>query len=266
MALRLTSGWNHTVIGSGSLAFDAGGAKTATVSSTTAIHGTFDLSSLIGTGLYTGFSAKLKTQMDTAGGGPYTITYTPSTTSYKLSRTGGSWTITSGTNTVMRNILGTGATFPISSVNNGGVHEIDLNPAVTATAVRPYYVIVGTLGAASDDTDDYEPDEIASVGETDDGSSYSVHRTEAATYRDFSVQFEPQAAMFSRFAASAVPFTWQHFFAHARATEPFIVSDDIEQTAYKLRGESVKFRPLRVVPDWNEYFHVRLMAYVLGRI
>lgn len=266
MALRVTVGFDLNELGSATLHFDAGGAKSATVSATTSIHGSFDLSSYTDTGEYTGFSAKLKTQMDAAGGGPYTVTYTPSLLSYKISRTGGSWTLTSSTNTLMRNILGTGATFPISSVDISGVHTIDLLPSITTTAVRPYYLISGQLGASGEDTDDYEPDGVVVVAESDEGDTYSTAPTAMAVMRDFTIPFETQAATFTRFAAAAVPWTWQHFFQHSRGKEPFIVSDDIEQTVYKLRAEGARFKPIRVIPDFSDHWHVRMQCYVLGRL
>lgn len=255
MAWKLYAGWDFGDVGLFSMVFNDGSDRTAAIFSGRFCH--VDIGSVMGTGIYDDIASRIKSVMDAAGGGvTYAVTFDTSTLRFSIQRSVAAvWTITSATNTVARNVLGVNS-FPVSSDANG----------LLTTQITPYYVIAGALGAASETTDDYEPDGVAAGAVADDGVPYAVSRLTAPTLSDFTIMFETEAAVRARKASASVPWTWEHFMKHVRGAQPFLVQDGVDSTVHKLRPEIARHKPRRAEKEWNAYWHERLETYVLGRL
>jgi hypothetical protein len=250
MTLRISAGWDFAkaTVGSFSMTItgSSGAAFAVNVTSGTYAHET--MSPVV---TYTAFAVALQTAINAAAtAGTYTVTYSSSTQAYTVTRDTGTFTAT--LNTVARRVLGRDADWSV-----GAISQTSNN--------RPYYVLVGALGARSEVSDDYEPDGIVEAEESDSGEVYAISRTTAPVYHDWIVQFESKAATFERNAASGVPWTWQHFVKHVRSEEPFLVVDDLGTSVHKLRPESARFKPTRQSPDYDNHWHIPFMTYLLGR-
>lgn len=255
MAWTLYSGWDFAKISTSfQLAFTDSAARLVTFTSGTYCHR--DLQTVTGSGAYDDFATALQTAMNAASSG-YTVTFSTSTFFYTISKAS-AFTI-DATN-------GSGST-SVTAKNVLGFNSLPTGSATSQVSqIRPYYVISGALGAASDQSGDYEPDGIAAAGEATDGSHYGISRDEAPVFSDYTINFEPDTATFSRKAAASVPWTWQHFFAHNRSDQPFLASDGTDNTVHTLRADGASFRPIRVSPDWDSYFHIPIKTYVDGRL
>jgi hypothetical protein len=165
--------------------------------------------------------------------------------------------LTTSTNTVMRNILGYNS-LPTS------------NASSTSSQIAPYYVIATNIDGQSSVSDDYEPSGFSFDGETDDGSSYGISRESAPTYFDWTQMMEPKAITFTRNAATATPWTYQHLFAHARNVEPIYWVPDTAPTpttaaCYKLRADGAHWAPQRVTADYDGQWNIPFRCRLVGR-
>jgi len=133
--------------------------------------------------------------------------------------------------------------------------------------IVPYFMIEAAMGGASDATDDYEGGSSEAM-EAEDGTSYGVAPTSAPRYSDFTVAFEPRAAVYARAAVASAPWTWEHFYQHCRVVHPFAVTDDFGEgvTVHKLMPSSDRLKPKRVVRDYRELHDLKMKTRVLGRI
>ena len=134
--------------------------------------------------------------------------------------------------------------------------------------VAVYYAINGTLGAKSDPAE-YEGDNLSSVGEADDGTTYGISRSTSTIRYECSVTWEPVASVRAASATVANPWTWQHFFAHVRAHESFALKDSAlsETTVHKLREDGTSFvpQPSANDPNYVAYYNINLRTYLRGR-
>lgn len=258
MALTIFAGWDPARIGTATLGWDDGSART--VSSTNGTWAHVDLTSVMGASNYDDFAGWLDGAMDAVSAGN-TVTFTVSTLVYKLVR-GSAWTITSTTNTLMRNILGLplgDGSYPISSTDEGGgVHSI-------SSTRRPYYAIVTAMGGKNQVDDDYEQDGIAEDGEAGD-ASYGVAVSAVPEYMDFVIPLEPQAAVKTRWASATVPWTYRDLFRHARNFEPISLYDGTNHEVVKLRGEGASFHPTTETGDYFDRWNIPFRTRVKGRI
>lgn len=247
MAKVIYAGWDLNRLGTATIGWNDGSARTASPAIATYAH--LDFIAVTGSGNYGIFKTPLKTAMD-AVSGTTTVNFGLTSLVYTLDQ-GAAWTITSTTNTLMRNILGLPASdgdYPVSSVDmGGGVHRI------TSTR-RPYYLISidsGSLSRAGDDI--YEPDGIAEDGESG-GDAYGivVADEDVPDYFDFSILMETREATRSRYATAAVPWTYEHFFKHCRNIEPFgILDSGGDFDIYKLRADGASWRTPMHTGDYD---------------
>ena len=256
MSLRLFASWDFALIGQGQfLLDDDGSANFVTYSSGVYDHTTVG-PSVVSSILHWGTALKTLMDATSTGAGTYTVSFDESTLKYTISYSSGNFdmTFSGAAGDVMKNLLGfTG--------NKTGASSYTSDVAV-------YYAIDGTLGAKSEPVEE-EPDDIAVVGEADDGSSYGISRTTAPIYYDCLVTYEPEARVRTAKLAAAYPWTWQRFFAHVRAHGVFTLKDSSlsENTVHKLRAEGASFRPIPAASDPNYvgHYHIRLRTYLLGR-
>jgi hypothetical protein len=201
--------------------------------------------SLTGTGTYTAFAAAVKAAADTAGGGPYTVTWSSSTYAFTISRAGVfTLAFSSAADLRLRAALGFAA---------------NLSGANTYTStVRPYYVIVPATDARTLVSDVFEPEDMVDDAEADDGTPYGVSPNTTTNLRaDWVHGLESYEATFSRAAAAAVPWTWQHMIQHCRAQHPFgVYETGLSSTLHRFTKAGASFRPERNATDDNTYWNV----------
>lgn len=252
MALKIFDGWDFSVVNAGagfSAQFtDSGGASTITVATGTYCH--VDVSALVSG--YSDFATKLQTDLnaDATLAGTYTVTFGTATNKYTIACTE-SFSMAS-INTTSQELLGFGVTSATST------SHVSTNQC--------YYGILGTVGAVSSKTDDYEPNTITEGGYAEDGSPFAISVTTAPIFSDFTVPFEPKAKTHKRSAAATVPYTFHHHFEHIRGSEPFLVVDDNDSTLHRLRADSTNFAPVRVVDGFDDYWDIEYKTHVIGRL
>jgi hypothetical protein len=256
MTHRIESGWNIAIVGTHTLSV-TGDIGTEVVSFTTGTYCHSDMSSVLGAGLYDDFAGDLEAALDASGAatGAFTVTWDGATQTYTISNAG-NCSLTFANNTAGNNAadaLGFNRNSTTVSANN-------------VVSVRtPYYVIDGAMGGRSGWTRPYEGDDIVSQVEAEDGSTYATARSVAPLYDDWTIPFETLAATFTSEATTAVPWTWQHFFAHSRGIEPFAVFDDAGNSVHVLRGSrGARFKPSRASEDWDGRWNVDILTINRG--
>lgn len=182
----------------------------------------------------------------------YSVSFSKTTGFYTISANG-SFSITTNTTALARNILGIATSGAVSSSGN----------AITSTR-QAYYSKIGAMGARSDDTGQYEPDDLCDDAEDDAGASYGMSVTTPPKYRDWVLAFETEAATFKHKAADTVPWTWEHFFEHVRVDNPFGIMDDGQDAACFMRGNAGSFKPRSVALDWHAYWNIPFGVRVKG--
>jgi hypothetical protein len=258
MTHRVESGWNVAKLGTFTLSV-TGNLGTASVSITTGTYCHTDLSPVLGAGNYDDFAGALAAAMDasSASSTPFLIDWNSSTPlRYRI-----------------RTVAGFSLTFPNTSAGNRMADALGFARNTTTSTLtghtgtrRPYYVIDGIMGARSSWTRVYESDDITTQTEAEDGSTFTTARSAAPLYEDWTVPFEELEAVFAAKAASAVPWTWQHFFEHARGIEPFGVFDDDGNSVHVQRGRGTSFKPSRVQPDWDAVWNIELLTINRGSL
>lgn len=275
MTLRIEAGWRIGTAGIGVIGtatikiVESVGPTTITPSVTTGRYLHTSIASVNSS--YSDFATALKTALDAASARTYTVTWNGATGAYTISPDSGTITVefSSGGTSLgaaydnMRRILGFSGNKTTASSQTSDI--------------APYYYISGLMGAKTDSTDDYEPDDLVRGGHTDDGGHYSVSASGQPTFNDFVIPHETKAKVFTRSApqeaatdpfhtAADVPWTYQHLWQHIRGSEPFLVVDDTDSTVHTLRPEGGAFRPARVVSDWDGAWNLRFATYVDGRL
>ena len=261
------AGWDFERIGSASVQFtDSGGSWTMTFSTGNYSH--IDLSSAMGTGEYTDFITAIQAAITAAARGvTYTTSFNTSTLSYSFDTNSGTLAMTfSGTaGTIMRHILGfTGNVAATSS-------------AITSNA-RPYYVCRAIHDGQTNYSDEYESSEGIYEAEADDGSAYSIARSTVPVYADWEQYLEEKAppaaiatagtGVFEYVATTTVPWTWQHYYEHVRASEPFALYDNGtgDGLVCRMRKDTATFKPGRSMSEYDGYFNLRFNTRLIGRL
>lgn len=247
MTLRIEVGFDTTQFGQPTITV---GATPAPIDDATYCHR--DLSSVVGTGLYTDFAGACQQALLTAGlSASLSVTYVSATGAYNLTPSG-SQTVT--LNTAARQLLGfSGDPGTISSA--------------ATSDVKPYFLIDSAMGGKTANSDDYEARSYSEDAEAEDGSAYGIASTGRAVYADWVCAFEPRTAVYIREATAAVPWTWEHFYQHASVVHPFMVEDDYgDQTVHRFRAGFDRFKPRRVQQDWDELHDVDMKTRVMGRL
>lgn len=190
-----------------------------------------------------------------------TVTFSPTTLAYTISSAGDPFTLA----------------FPATAQGNSAADALgfargaSLSSAMSHTSTRrPWYVIRGLMGGKSRSTDEYEPRNVGDDGEAEDGDSFFIGRSITPLYWDFQVPLEPIEATHRHAATAAVPWTWQHLYAHARGIEPLGVVDSRERggttTVHKLRAQGAGFSPSRIREDWDGAWSIQLDTRYLGEV
>lgn len=243
------------------------GTITASINSGTWCH--VDLQSALGSNKYDDFAGAYKSARDGAGGGPWTVTWSATNLTYTISR-GSSFTLT----------------FPNTQAGNNAADILGFarNTSYTGQSSymsirRPLYVVRGLIDGQSNESDEREPEDIASEAVANDGSSvYGIARAQATVQMDWTQPAELNTppgtiagdgtAVFKRDATTLVPWSWQHAIEHARNIEPIALRAPGTTAAnvIKLRADGASWRPERAMDAYQARWNIPIRAYLLGRI
>ena len=249
MTLIYFAGFDTAEIGTFSVAIGgAVGTGTAVVAPGTYTHLGVNVATT-----YTPFATAVAAALNAVAGG-FSVALSPSTRLYTIINATAftlTWTGAGGTN--LKRALGFAA---------------DVGSGTSATGtLRPYYLIQPEIGGRTAYSDVYEPDDLVEEAVADGGSSYAVSKDSTETLCDWTQAMEPVAATLTRRAATAVPWTWEHFFKHVRGTHPFGVNGDAPTgytwLVYRLRAEGASFNGnvrKRVTADWDDLWSIMFMA------
>lgn len=155
----------------------------------------------------------------------------------------------------------------LTATTNGGlIGQTSTKSGALAHAmdVTPEYWISGDVGFWSDYHEQESDDGLGFIAHAHDGTPYGVAKSGVVTQLDMTVPLEPRASVYSAYAASSDPWTWQHLYRHARNVYPLAIDDGTLQHFVKLRKPA--FRPLRRAADYQGHFDVRLETELLARI
>lgn len=259
MALTLYSGWDLarrsvTVAGS-----DDGGAFSGTLTLSSGTYAHVDLQSATGTGTYDDWATRMATFLnDVSGGaGTYTVTWSTAQVKYTIDYDNGNFSLTFASFDVTTATGHLAAILGFSSNRTGA--------ASYSSQITPYYAIATTAGGKSRVEDDYEPDGVATDSEADSGASFGISRTTSPKYHDFALPIESKAKTYKR-SAAAVPWTYEHFWEHARTVEPFSLYDGTNHEVFRLRADGASFRPQRVIADVDTLWDIPFRCRLVGRI
>lgn len=233
-----------------------------------------DLESIMGTGKYDDFRGGLAAAL-TAGSAAHgnTLTYlvswsranqrytlTTISGSFALSFTTVAGVLTAAGGTHMRRILGFSGDSASAASHEG--------------TIRPYYSIVPAAALLSQVTRPRAMRGLISGMVTANGSHYAVAPTTVRRIAEASCRFESAAAatiaaagtpVFTTDITSGVPWSWEHFFDHVSAIEPFRVDDGTHDWVMTLQPESAHFDPTRDQPDYDMW-HIKLAGYYEGSL
>lgn len=220
----------------------------------------------------TSFAAALAAELNTTSGGSgtYTVTWN-GTTGYTVAYSGGDFSLsfsgatTAAQGTLLRRILGFSA---------------DLTGEDTYSSdVRPYYLIIPSIQARSDVSDEYEPDGIMAEAVADDGTAYQISRDTAEIWSDWTQASETETApsslssegtlVFARQATATAPWTYEHAWRHMRlGLHPFLVVDSGtgEDAVHMIRAEGASFRPVRFAGTDQPYWSIPFRTRLVGRL
>lgn len=214
------------------------------------------------------FASHLQTQVNAASGETWTITYDESTFSYSIGIT---------TFTTITSAVGSDAQLQMHRIL--GIPSTGSSLAVGhISTLRPYYLLVPSIEARSDVSDEYFPDGIASDAMSDGGIYYQTSVDDSAVFLDWTQNAEPDSApaahttagtpVFIRSATSEVPWTYQHAWRHCIDQFcVFKVNDDVSTSdgdVYEMRAEGLSFKPRRMAGKdyslWNIPYNCRLLG------
>jgi hypothetical protein len=258
MAQLYVAGFDTALIGAMTVSVNraAAGAVTATVTPGTYCHLTLAACPDTSASVYTEFAAAVAAALEAAVPlGVWTCTWSAATGYYTIGCDAAftlTWTGTGGTN--LRLALGYISTPTASATSAVGT-------------VRPYYLMIAEVDGLSEVSGVYEPDEVASEAVSDGGQAFSVSKDTDELWSDWSQAMEPLAATFTRSATAAVPWTWQAFFKHCRAEQPFVsINTADDGTAHRLRADGASFAPSRVATDYDGLWNLRFLTRDLGTV
>ena len=142
------------------------------------------------------------------------------------------------------------------------------------STVRPYYSVLPAATALSRVTRPHARRGFIRGAVTADGGHFAVAPTDLARYCEASVMFESQAggspstagtAVFASDTGGLAPWTWEDFFDHVSAIEPFRADDGTHDWVMTLEPESAHFEPERAEADWDMW-HVPLRGFYEGAL
>ncbi len=219
----------------------------------------------IGTGLggYADFATDLKAVLEIgsvlAGSSlTYTVTWSTTQLRYTLSASG------SGLAGIRFTGVGIDADDAARAAELLGFSGNDTTGAIVGD-ITAAYSIDAAMGCKSNPTEVYEPDGAAEGGWTSGGAHFGISVVDSILFDDFDLYFESKEATFKESATTSVPWTYQDFWENARASEPFIVVDDVDSRVHFLRPDgSASFKPERAVANWDDAWHHKLRTIMAG--
>lgn len=257
MPLRYHAGFDVAKLGAFSVVVGGIASGTASLPSATYCH--VALSSVLGAGEYTQLAAAVQTALRTVHPN-FVCTFNTSTLRYTISNPSGNFTLTWSGDAGARLRAALGFAGNVTSTSSA-----------TGT-VTPHYVIDAKIEGRSMDSDVYEPADIVEESVADGGSSFAVSKETVELWRDWQQAMETLESTMSRRAASAAPWTWQHFFRHCRGDQPFLVAGDTPGKTgaiYKLRAQGASFSDLvrrRVTSDYDGLWNIQFYTRDLGEL
>ena len=247
MTCYISAGWDFAKIGSFTLHVQELDGDSRTITYTNGRYCHVDISTaVLDSSDYGDFATRLETSLNSGGGlllsGSYTVTYNQATAKYTIV-CDESFRLGTGTNLLARDTLGID-----SSPTNYGLSY--------TSEERCFYALIGNVAGISDDTGVYENGTAASDFEADSNAvHYGLSKASRPLYREFKIPMEPKERTYKQFATddvSTIPWSYEHFFEHVRAFEPFYVNTGIDDFACRLRARGAAFKPERVVDDWDD--------------
>lgn len=227
----------------------------ATIGTGTWAHQT--LAAVAAVNNYTAFGVAVKSALDAAGGGPYTVSYSSTTHLYTISRATTFTLDFSGgaSDTRLAHALG----FTATSHTGANSYSSD---------VRPYYVMVPTEAARSAQLPFiYEPPDIVEEDTSDDGTPYAVAKNTSELWADWTQPMEAKAACFDNSAASSAPWTWQAMFKHCRGQFPVAVYESaLFNAVHKLRADGASFKAIPVTSDLDTLYSIKFLTRYIGTL
>lgn len=133
----------------------------------------------------------------------------------------------------------------------------------------PTYVCVPTLEYTSNDSPDFEEEEVGNHVTPDDNSGgFGVSRYVARVQRTWDQQYETKERSQRASATSTYPWTFQHLFEYCRGHRPFAIAEGPRGTT----GADIQFfyldrvawRPERASPGNDAQFHIPFRCHVIG--
>jgi len=211
--------------------------------------------------VFTPFATAAASAFTTAGGGPWTVTWSSTTFLYTISR---------ATNFALVFNPATA-----SDVNLANI--LGFTPGGTYTGAnsytsdrRPYYVMVPdpSIGHRSASLPlIFEPDDIVEEAVADDGEAFGVAKDTSELWSNWTQPMEPRASVYDLAAATAAPWTWQAFFKHMRMTYPFgLYETGYPDAMYQLRAGAARFKPAPVQSDWDSLYNIPFQCRYLGAL
>ena len=249
-----------------------------------------DISSVMGSGEFTGLASALQTEIDTVVGS--LVAYTGSTMSYRILTTGTPSFdfrdaatpngVGSGSSAGRMLAAALGFNYEHPDATGGSAsdpYNILLSGASEYSSnVRPYFVINPAIPGRSNMSDEYEEEGGVSEAVADDGTAYHVAKDGLAIYSDWVQMGETSAdtftatgagtPVFKRDATAAVPWSYQHAWEHSRTlgAAPFLVVDSgtSESAVHRFRSDGSSLKPTRFGSQdfdlWNVPFRTRLLG------
>jgi hypothetical protein len=142
--------------------------------------------------------------------------------------------------------------------------------------VRPTYFMIPAIDGRTKPSDEKEQPGVTSEGVADSGGTCQRSRRMLEIFSDWeqagedmrefaAAAFEAGTPVYIRQATAAVPWTYQHAWAHhKKGFDPFVVADDTGETVHRMRAEGCSFKPARMagvdVDVWSIPFRTREIA------
>lgn len=220
-----------------------------------------NLESLFAIGVYSDLASQINAELF-ALGITATVAYNTTSGRYVITAGGGPVNLTMGVDEVEPEHVRMGQVLGFST-SPGAI----AGGASVTGDITPYFSIHGAMGGVSNASDTYEGG-TSEVSEAESGRAYGVASTSAPTYSDFTVPYEPRAAVYIRAAEATAPWTWEHLITHCRVTHPFAITDDFGEGVgvHQLMPSSDRFRPKRVNADWRERHNLDFKTREIGRV
>lgn len=162
---------------------------------------------------------------------------------------------------------------------SGSGHDCRLSGATSYTSnVRPYYLILPLIQGRSKVRPIYEQPELTMGASSDDGTFFYTSRDGAAKFSEWTQSMEtgtPPSTfsddgmpLFKHQATSAVPWSYEHAFEHARTggSLPFLVVDGSDSIVYELSAEGTAMDPRRAASEDYDLWDIVFRAVRLGTV